>query len=238
MKLVLIVDDDRDFAESLAELVDLEGYKPLLAHSGEEALELISQHEVDIVFMDIRMPNMDGVETIKKVRKLKPDVRVAMMTGYSDSNLIAAALKHGAVGVLNKPIEIDDLISTIERNGFEKVVLLVDDDKDFSDSLKTTLADHGYKVHIASNSHEAMDYVLNDNIKLMLLDLRLSNTNGLDVYHRLKQQGEVLPTIVVTAYANEERKQIEKLKSFSVERVFQKPFNVEELIEAIEEISA
>jgi len=238
MKLVLIVDDDKDFAEGLAELIDLEGYQPLVARSGEEALELISQHEVDIVFMDIRMPNMDGVDTIKKVRKLKPDIRIAMMTGYSDDAKIAEALKHGALGVLNKPIEIDDLVSTIEHNGFEKVILLVDDDKDFADSLKSSLADHGYKVHIANNSHEAMERVQNENIKLMLLDLRLTNTSGLDVYNKLKQQGEVLPTIIVTAYASEERKQIEELKPFSVEQVFQKPFNMEKLIEKIAEMSA
>ncbi len=237
MKKILIVDDDRDFADGIAEIIDEEGYESFLAYSGQEALQVIQKHDIDVVFLDIRMPQMDGVEAVKEIRKLKPDIRVAMLTGYYDQDMREAALDNGASDVLHKPIDVDDLLSFIEANGLEEVILLVDDDEDFSDSIKSTLMEHGYKVFIARDGPQAIEYVLHNKVSLMLLDLRLPDENGIDIYNKLNEQGKAPPAFVVTAYAEDEYQQIERLKSLSIKQVFQKPFNPEDLIKAIENVS-
>ncbi len=235
-KHILIVDDDKDFAEGIAEILELEGHEPLLAFNGEDALEIIKSKEIDIVFMDIRMPGMDGVATFERALKLKPDIRVAMMTGYSDKELVDTALRYGAEEILYKPVVMEKFISLISRNGVNDIILLIDDDKDFCESLKSTLELHDYIVSVAQDMDEAMAVALNNKIKLLLLDIRLSEISGLDIYLKLKEQGHTPPTIIITAYANEEQKQIEEIKSYTSSQVFQKPFNPEKLLEAIKEI--
>lgn len=234
---ILIVDDDRDFAESMAEIVELNGHRPILAHSGEQALQLLDREDIDIVFMDIRMPGINGIETFMRAHKLRPDLRAVMMTGYTDADLIKSALDNGAMGVLRKPVDVDELISVIEENGLNEVILLVDDDKDFAESLKSTLVESGYRVHVANDGRNAMNYVLNNKVNLMLLDLRLPGGNGLEVYNGLNEQGVSPPTFIVTAYAEEENSQLEEFKSLSVNHIFHKPFNTEELLEAIDTIN-
>ncbi|MCH7694990.1 MAG: response regulator [Proteobacteria bacterium] len=235
-RYILIVDDDRDFAEGIAEILELSGHKTLVVHSGKAALEILAQHEFDMVFMDIRMPGINGVETFARARQLKPHIKVAMMTGYSDSELTEAALNNGAVDVLSKPVNIKDLVSTIEKAGLDDIILLLDDDKDFSRGLKGALQEHGYTVSIASNINEALDQV-SDKVKLILLDLRLAKGSGLDFCRKLKKQGRVIPAIIVTAYSIEEKHQIDELKLLSINQVIRKPFHPKELISAIEAIA-
>lgn len=233
---ILIVDDDLDFAESIAEILEMNGHKTLLAHSGEAALDILARHVVDMVFMDIRMPGMNGIETFARARKIKPGIKVAMMTGYSDADLTAAAMDDGAMDVLSKPINVKDLVLTIERSELDDIILLLDDDKDFSVSLKGVLQEHGYTVSIASNINEALDQV-SDKVKLILLDLRLAEGSGLNFYRKLKKQGRVIPAIIVTAFPVEEKHQIDELRLLSIDQVFQKPFNPKELIGAIEAVA-
>lgn len=236
LKQILIVDDDRDFADSIADVLEEKGYKTLIAYSGQEAIETIKQRKIDMVFLDIRMPGMNGVETVKALRKLKPDTRVAMMTAYSDQQLFTEAMNNGAVGVLQKPIDMEKLIATIDSSNLEKLVLLVDDDPDFADSLSAALEEKGHRVVVAYTGEEALCLARNDSVKLMILDLRLPSISGYDVYNDLKKQGLEIPTIIITAFASEENEQIEKLKSMSVTDIFRKPFNPEDLILAIESL--
>ncbi len=234
---ILIVDDDRDFANSIADILTEEGYETSIAYSGPEALEKIKHQKIDMVFLDVRMTDMDGIETVKELRKLKSDIRVAMMTGYSDQHLFREAMNNGAVSVLHKPINIEKLIATIRNARLDNLVLLVDDDPDFTDSLSAALEEKGHRVVVANTGEEALSYSLNDDIKLLILDFRLPGISGLEVYNNLKKQGMDLPTIVITAYEFEEKEQIDTLKSMSVSNIFRKPFHPEDLIQAIEALT-
>ncbi len=211
-KRILIVDDDLDFAESLAELVEMEGHSTILANSGQQAINIFKQHNIDIIFIDIRMPGINGVETFKEMHELNPDVRVAMMTGFSDQQLLNEAMEMGAIGILDKPINIERLMEIIEGVESYKKILLVDDDHDFADSLKLTLESHGYKVITAYDVKEALDYAKNDWVEILLLDIRLNDNDGLKVFHQIRQDGQNVPTIIITAYADDYIKQLEELE--------------------------
>ncbi len=94
---VFIVDDNQDFAESLALLIEGRGYDVELAFSGEEAIEKFHQQDFDITFMDVKLPGMDGVESFVEIRKFERSARVVMMTGYSVEQLLEQAVEQGAV---------------------------------------------------------------------------------------------------------------------------------------------
>ncbi len=80
---ILIVDDDRGFAGSLKNLLTGEGYRIELAHSGEAAVERSRQQDFDITFMDVKLPGIDGFESLHQIREFKPDAKVFLMTAYA-----------------------------------------------------------------------------------------------------------------------------------------------------------
>ena len=111
---ILIVDDDRLLQNSLKNI--LAGtYDTLIAGSGEEALRLLKKHAVDLVLLDIRLPGMDGIETLGKMRKIKKDLFIIMMTAYEDIKTVVTSMKLGAHDYLVKPLDIEMLEIIIEK---------------------------------------------------------------------------------------------------------------------------
>src|SRR5665213_871158 len=132
---VLIVDDDVDHAESLADVLEMRGHPVELAHSGEEAVARFSRSEFDLVLLDVKLPGMNGVETFLELKKVRPSARVMMMTGFSLEELIAQAIESGALGVLYKPFAATELLATLGQVAPRGVVLVADDDPDFVESI-------------------------------------------------------------------------------------------------------
>ena len=110
---IFIVDDDEDVAESLADLLEGRGYKVDVAFSGEEAIAGFRERDYDVAFMDVRMPGLNGVESLLEIRKLKPNAKVVMMTAFSVEELLTKALEGGAAGVLHKPFEMRDFLEML-----------------------------------------------------------------------------------------------------------------------------
>jgi DNA-binding NtrC family response regulator len=111
---VLIVDDDRDHAESVADILEMRGYGIDIAGSGEAGIAKFGNGGFDVVLMDVKMPGMNGVEAFFAIRELKPDAQVLMMTGFSVEELVEKAMANGAIGTLRKPLAIQQLLQTIE----------------------------------------------------------------------------------------------------------------------------
>jgi CheY-like chemotaxis protein len=110
---ILVVDDDKDNANSLAEIFEMEGHIVTTANSGKEAIMAYERKNFDIAFMDIAMPEKNGVESFFEIRKLKPLAQVYMMTGYSVEELVQRAIDNGALGVLHKPVDIARVLSLL-----------------------------------------------------------------------------------------------------------------------------
>jgi CheY-like chemotaxis protein len=111
---VLIVDDDRDHAESVADILEMRGYAIEIAGSGEAGVAKFSETAFDVVLMDVKMPGMNGVEAFFAIRQIKPDAQVVMMTGFSVEELVERAMNNGAIGTLRKPLVIPQLLQTFE----------------------------------------------------------------------------------------------------------------------------
>ena len=103
---VLVVDDDAGIRETMLDILTLEGYMVEVASEGAEALELYGQHGYDVVLLDIRMPEMDGVQVLRALKEIDPDVRVIMITGYEVGDLAVQAMQEGAEAVFRKPLDV------------------------------------------------------------------------------------------------------------------------------------
>lgn len=101
---ILVVDDDVDVAESLADIFEFDGHEVELAHSGEDAVRTVEKQSFDFAFLDVMMPGMNGVECFRRIHGMRPSVKVFMMTGYTVEELLNEATEGGASGVFFKPL--------------------------------------------------------------------------------------------------------------------------------------
>ena len=115
-----MVDDRLADRETLKAVLEEKGYKVATAGDGKEAIGMVKQKHYDIIFMDVRLPDMSGVETFEEVKKIDPDVAVIMMTGYSEEELMRKAIAEGAYTCIYKPFDLDKLTALVEQISSEK----------------------------------------------------------------------------------------------------------------------
>ncbi len=118
MKMML-VDDEERFLSTTKKLLSRKGYDVVTAGSGAEALESLGSLNVHVVILDVKMPGMDGLETLKTIKKRFPLVEVIMLTGHGTVESAVDGLKAGATDYLMKPTDVSDLIKKAEE-AFEK----------------------------------------------------------------------------------------------------------------------
>lgn len=112
---VLVVDDDPEIGTLFQRVLGSKSQSVTVAKDGFEALDKVKDSKYDLVFLDVRMPGMDGVETLEKIKSLSPDSIVVMMSGYSVEEEVKRALALGATDFISKPFEDVDQIMTIEE---------------------------------------------------------------------------------------------------------------------------
>jgi DNA-binding NtrC family response regulator len=110
---VLLVDDEEQFVETLAERLQMREFDVWTAHTGEEALVRLKEEETDVVVLDVLMPGKDGIETLREIKKLSPMTEVMMLTGHATMDSAIQGLKFGAYDYLMKPTETEDLVAKI-----------------------------------------------------------------------------------------------------------------------------
>ena len=108
---ILIVDDNPAMTQTLVDILGATGYCVHSAYSGREALKVIAEHPIDMVLTDVRMPDMDGVELYRRLRKTHRDVIVFLMTAYAADDIIQDGLREGIQTVLTKPLDIDFMLT-------------------------------------------------------------------------------------------------------------------------------
>ena len=112
---ILLVDDEAEFVETLAERIQIRGFDVRYALNGEEALATFNHSLPDVMVLDLKMPGMDGMEVLRWVKKNHPDVQVLILTGHGSEQDEKEARRIGAFDYLQKPIDIDTLIKNIGR---------------------------------------------------------------------------------------------------------------------------
>lgn len=106
---LLVVDDDKDFAEGLAEFLELFGHRVEIVFTGEAGIEAASGSGYDAILMDISLPGLNGVECLRRIRRSNPDVHCFLMTGYSADEIARQGIEAGALEILTKPLDPESL---------------------------------------------------------------------------------------------------------------------------------
>ncbi len=110
---ILVVDDSLSQGKTMSSILRRSGYAVTSAIDGLEAIDRARERPFDITFMDIKMPRMDGVEAYRRIKQIRPDSVVIMMTAYSDDDLLEQALQVGAYDILYKPLDMEEILMMI-----------------------------------------------------------------------------------------------------------------------------
>lgn len=120
---VLLVDDEREFVATLAERMQMRGFDPQIAFSGEEALKVLETTIPDVMVLDLKMPGIQGLEVLRRTKRRHPQVQVIILTGHGSERDEAAARRLGAFDHLQKPVDINDLVRVMEQAFEQKTAL-------------------------------------------------------------------------------------------------------------------
>lgn len=132
---ILLVDDEEDFVTTLSERLETRGLQVSSALNGEDAIALVQQQNFDAVILDLQMPGLDGLETLKFILQHEPDAQVILLTGHATVSTGVQAIKEGAMDFLEKPIEIKDLLKKIGEAASKRSILMVDQSMEKIDEI-------------------------------------------------------------------------------------------------------
>jgi DNA-binding NtrC family response regulator len=121
---VLLVDDEVDFTAVLGRRLEARGLRVVTAADGPEAVEAVRMKAFDVIILDLYMPEMDGIQTLKEILKLDEKAQVILLTGHYTSKKSDEAIKHGAADFLEKPADIQDLLGRIGDAAVKRMVLV------------------------------------------------------------------------------------------------------------------
>ena len=114
-RVILVVDDEEGLREGLSHLLEDEGYRVLCASTGEQAFEIVRQTHVDLVLTDMKMPGMNGIELLKKVRAIRQEIGVIILTGFGEIESYIEAMNFGAMEYVSKPFKVNELKFIVQK---------------------------------------------------------------------------------------------------------------------------
>ncbi|MBN1385256.1 MAG: response regulator [Elusimicrobia bacterium] len=112
---VLIIDDEPDMCRGLSDILEEEGFSSLTAHDGKAGLEKVKNEEPDLVILDLRLPEMDGIQVLKKIKKINSSIPVVMITGYEDIKSAVEATRFGILDYITKPFDNEKVVSLVKK---------------------------------------------------------------------------------------------------------------------------
>ncbi len=233
---ILVVDDDAYFRQTLGNILAVKGFEVITADSGFSALEKTKERGFDIVLMDIKMPVMNGVETFKKIKELRPDSVVILMTAFSVDELIKDAIKEGVYAVVRKPFDVETIVNMIHKAKNGALISVVDDDPEICRTMKTVLETKGYSTVTCYSPHEALSFAKDRKYKLYFIDVKLPVLNGLELYTEIKKLDPRAVVVIMTAYRQEVDNLVQQALEQGAYACLYKPFEMDEALKIIEQI--
>jgi DNA-binding NtrC family response regulator len=112
---VLLVDDEREFVQTLSERLEMRDVGSAVAYDGESALKMVEDEEPEVIILDLRMPGIDGIEVLRRVKKTHPHIEVIILTGHGSEDDRKQCMELGAFAYLQKPVDIEALSETLKR---------------------------------------------------------------------------------------------------------------------------
>ena len=234
MSKILIVDDETNLRITFAAALEMLDHQVVEAENGLKAIEMAEKESPDIIFMDVRMPQMNGVEAFKEIKKINPNIKVIMMTAYAVEELLEEAMRLGAYTLLHKPFDIGNVVQLISTLSAQNLILVVDDSFADRELLKTLLEEHGYRVDTAKDAEEAFEKFTKQNVNICLIDIVLPGKNGLELYEEINSRKPGTPVIFLTGYDVAEL--IKMGLRLGIYTCFRKPVDIATIVSAIKNL--
>lgn len=235
---ILVVDDNIDFCENITDILRLKGFKVAMAHDGYRAFEMVKDDNFDLVLMDVKMPRMNGVEAFRRLKNIRPEIPVIMMTAYTVENLMREALREGAYGAFYKPINMEVLLCSIEQ-AFRKgaFIMVVDDDRNLCTNLRDLLTEKGYRVKLAEDGKTAVQKVRENKLDIILLDMKLPEMNGLQTYLSIRELRPDVVVILITGLPGEMGDITKQALDKNALLCLEKPLDINNLLKLLEKVN-
>jgi len=235
---ILVVDDDIDNAHSLGELFEMEGHRVSVVHSGQAAIDAYTQQSFDVAFMDVMMPGKNGVESFFEIRSLRPQARVFMMTGYSVEELLQQAVKGGALGVLEKPFDSQEVLKLTRSVGPGGLVVSATPDAraDVGRAIHQTLCEGGMPSRLLKSVDDISNQTARDEV--LVIDANVPLIEEVSAYTRLMTSGHQAQTIIVPPSKAGPAVAGSFLRNIDITGILNKPFDPEELLKRLPVLAA
>ena len=112
---ILLVDDEKDFVETLAKRMGRRGLDTCYTYSGEQALALLKDRRFEVAVIDVKMPGIDGMETLQQIKKTDPDIEVIFLTGHASTETGEEGIRKGAFDYMTKPVDFEELMEKVNQ---------------------------------------------------------------------------------------------------------------------------
>lgn len=242
MEKVLVIEDDDTARSLMKRVIDKEGFETILAGTGKIGLELFKKEKPQIVVSDLKMPEINGIELLREIKKETPSAEVIFVTASGDYDAVIHALREGAADYLKKPLDLRELAAALSRCKERLVesrilhvkpsILLLEDDAIARKKLGRTLAKEGWTLHLAGDGEQALGIFDETKIDVVIADLRLPKMSGLDVLHEVRQRTQDCEMILISGYGDESSA-IQAMKEGAINYI-KKPIDVEQMVLAVQ----
>jgi len=221
MSKILIVDDERVFCDLLQALMKSHGHEIYTAYNGQEAVEQFKQHHPHFTLLDLHMPEMNGIETLRQIRAIDRTAAVMILTAAGTDDLEQQARRLGVTDFLSKAISLDAIVASMDR-GLKPpaqaqanaqaaqtditetdAVFLAEGNTDTRDTLVRFLGQQGITIQAAPDGPTLLNMLDKERPKLIVLDMDLSGMNGLEVLKAMRAKNYTGGIIIMTSRQDE-----------------------------------
>jgi len=235
---ILIADDERDLAMGVADLLETEAHHVILAHRGDTTLDLAREQTFDMIFLDVKLPGMTGIEILGDLRLAQPDARIVLMTGYRLDNLLAEVAGGGGHAVLRGALAGTRMTALIREVGPGGIVLAVDEKGLLARLLENYPREAGMAVGCAKIESEALNLAVTAGLDVLILDLGVPVARALETCLAIQKQTPDLAKIIVAKLPDDGKSIVNPLRSISVTGCLFKPFDPGDLLQVVRDDAA
>lgn len=250
---LLLVDDEEEFLVSSSKALSRRGFEVDVAPNGVTALEKIDEIVFDAIVLDVKMPDIDGVEVFRQIHEKYPDMPVILLTGHASVGDAFQTSKEGITDYLAKPIDMDELAKRIHHavaagkkaaaagSGFPLIdtgepirLMIVDDEIDFLESLKKVLQRRNMEVITASGGEQALGMLRSELVDIMILDVKMPGMDGMEVLRYVKKDFPSVEIILLSGHPSVEAA-LEGVR-LGASEYLKKPPDIDDLTETIRKL--
>ena len=207
-RVVLIVDDDPTVRQELENELKRSYFAPVCLAEGKDALIALETRKIDIALIDVKLPDINGIDLLEKIKAKSPNCEVIVITGYGGQEIAISALRKGAIDYIEKPINISELQASLGRAqeklltenelSYKNAVLVTDDEEEVVSRLTRFMEKEGFLAFGATTAAKSLEIITQNKVDVLITDIRMEGMDGFELLEKAKKLHPDIEGIVVT----------------------------------------